>query len=386
MAGALLHIESWRIHVLAIGLKAPVRWAGHSESQIEVVLLDLRTSNGARGVSEMTVRPKWHGETTAGLVEALNERLLPQLRDVDLHDQIAYIHTLSGETQSALARALADMAREDILAQVANLPLQDNMMRSAPFASARDRPAPASARFSCTITRSDPQAMAQEAEYLQRTIGASAFKIKTGQGYATDAAALDAIRRAVGNEPFLSADSNSAGPPEITGQMAEMLASHDVGWFEDPCRLQPDASFTVIAKASAVPVLVDNACRSLLAAKTFLSLGARGLSIKIMKTGISESLAIAHAAAERRAQVTMGICASTSLSAIYSLALFAGLPPELQAMPCEETFFINVADDIMRNPLIFEDGALILPAAGTLADQIDWTKVEQLSISQFQSD
>ena len=379
---AAVRAMGWEIRVLSIPLKTPVRWAGHSENHINVVLLDVRMTNGARGVAEMAVRPKWHGEDVEGLVHALDQRLLPALKVRNWRDATAFDSVFDAEKHSALARSLTDMARQDVLAQTAGLPLQAFLMETGGW---QRQSIPQSAKFSCTITRAAPDAMAQDAIRLQDTTGARAFKVKTGQGLGTDRSAVASIRSVAGAQALLSADSNSAGTPETLGPMSEMLAGHDVRWFEDPCRLFADKRFAPIAASSQLPVLVDNACRSLEAADRFLRLGAAGLSVKIMKTGIAESIAIAHQAEQAGARITVGICASTALSATYSLCLFAGLPGQLKAMPCEETFFVNLAADIFQTPLQFSNGSILLPSAGPLADKIDWRAIDVLTSARIAS-
>lgn len=376
-----LHVVGWKIHLLIIPLQSEVRWAHHSEDHIEVVLLDLHASNGARGVAEMAVRKAWHGEAPAECLAELEKNLLPALRTIDLRSEAAFAAVLTRATGSPLARAIADMARADILAQVQGLALKDYFAGRFDLDTARVRAsADAVAEVSFTIARKAPDAMAREVRFLQDTFGARAFKIKTGQGLDTDCMAVAAIRQATAMEAVFSANSNSAGPPEIVGAMADMLAGEGVGWFEDPCRLTADEGFVAVREASAVPVLVDNACRSLEAAEAFLDLGAQGLSIKLMKSGIGESLDIARLAEKRAARVTIGLCAATSLSAIYSLSIFAALPDTCRAMPCEETYFVNLQQDILVTPLAFQHGVIMLPDMGPLADRLDWRTIERLSV------
>lgn len=387
LSAAALRLANWRLFVLQLPLRSEIRWVAHSERHIDTVLLEITLSNGASGLSEMAVRPKWHGEDVAGLLGELHNTLLPQLVRVDFADDDAIADLLT-KSRSALARALVDMAREDILAQVAALPLHINMARGLSNRKWQDGATGRKSKvpFSCTITRAHPDIMVREASRFQSYVDARAFKIKTGQGYGIDKVAVAAIRDAAGADVVLSVDSNSAGPPNLVAQMSEMIALHDVRWYEDPCRLQADAGFLQVKQDSSVPVLVDNACRSLPAARQFLSLGAQGLSIKIMKTGIAESLAIAKEAAQGQAQVTLGLCASTSLSAMYSFALSAALPDAWQAMPCEDTFFVNLAHDITGSLLAFENGAITLPKAGPLAEKIDWSVVERHTIHRLARD
>ncbi|MGE3245223.1 MAG: mandelate racemase/muconate lactonizing enzyme family protein [Beijerinckiaceae bacterium] len=375
-----MFVTEGKVHVLDIPLRRRFHWAAHSEERIDVVLFELRASNGARGVAEMTVRTKWHGETVQDVVGAL--AVLPSaLQAVDLTSAEMFYGAMRRATKSPLARAIVDMARTDMLAQSDNLTLPQAVARMfLPGAGVEE--VASSAAFSCTITRSQPDRMAREAAHYVETIGARAFKIKTGQGLEADAQAVASIRKVAGKTAVLSADSNRAGPPERVADMAAMLAENAVEWFEDPCHFAADETFVRVRRESCVPVLVDNACRSLPAARSFLDLGAEGLSVKVMKAGIGESLEITRAAQEAGASITVGICASTALSACYSLALFAALPACLRAMPCEETFFLNLDGDILREPLVFAGGEIGLPPPGPMADRIDWAVVSKYSVAR----
>ncbi len=372
-------LKNWRIHVLRVPFHGRVHWAAHSEEGVDVILLEVETLDGLRGVSEMAVREKWHGEGVAGVVAALNGQLLPALARGD-QSQTSFYETLRTATVSPLARALADMAHADVMAQVQSVSLAQWMAQSITGKPAQVA-APLRSAFSCTITRSTPEAMARETACMIERVGARAFKIKTGQGYERDSDAMAAIR-AIASDAFISADSNSAGPPELVAAMSDMLHEHDVRWFEDPCRLQADDGFSRAMEHSRVPVLVDNACRSLVAADAFLGLGAQGLSIKVMKTGLGKSMQIASAAAQKGAAVTIGICASTSLSAIFSLSLYAALPIGWRAMPCEETFFLNLPHDLITDPLSFADGEIVLPSVGPLAEMLNWRAIRSLAIAE----
>lgn len=373
-----LKLARWRIRRLDIPLGRVFRWAGHSEERIDVLLLELETLSGLRGISEMAVRPKWHGETFRDVAVALQSACLPALQAVDLADEASFYKVLAKSTGSPLARALVDMACADILAQQAGLSLLELFARR--LGNADGPHILHRAAFSCTITRAAPQVMAAEAAAAFDRFAVRAFKIKTGQGLETDTAVVSAIRNGAGAGAVLSADSNSAGPTEIVSDMALMLSDQGVVWFEDPCRLHADDRFGAVRAASTLPVLVDNACRSIGSARTFLELGAQGLSVKIMKTGLDESIAIARMAASYNARVTIGICASTSLSAIYSLSLFAALPAAWCAMPCEETFFFNLPQDVLAQPLPLADGDILLPPTGPLADMLDWKAIERMTI------
>jgi L-alanine-DL-glutamate epimerase-like enolase superfamily enzyme len=159
--------------------------------------------------------------------------------------------------------------------------------------------------------------------------------------------------------------------------MSKLLADYGVLLFEDPCALAPNDAFRSILKSSQVPILVDNGCRSILEAKLFLDVGAQALSVKVMKTGITESREIAHLAEVRQSRVAVGISAATSLGAMNALALSASLPIEARCAPCEETFFATM-EEILIEPLTIKGGGIKLPDISGYETLVDWEKVSTL--------
>ena len=70
--------------------------------------------------------------------------------------------------------------------------------------------------------------------------------------------------------------------------------------------------FRTLQQNSKLPIMVDNGCRSVAEGSLFLDAGAQALSVKVMKTGITESRIIADMARSRQARVAVGISATTS--------------------------------------------------------------------------
>jgi L-alanine-DL-glutamate epimerase-like enolase superfamily enzyme len=234
--------------------------------------------------------------------------------------------------------------------------------------------------ISWTVTRAAPSEMARAAAQAAETHGVQAFKVKTGQGLATDRTALRDIRRAVGDDAALYADANAADRAADVPEIANMLADHGVRLLEDPCNFAPNDGFRAIRAGSRLPILVDNGCRSIAEAGLYLDVGAEARSVKVMKTGITESRTITHMAQARHARVAVGISAATSLGALNALALSASLPAETRCAPCEETFFAGM-DDILLEPLRIKDGQVELPPAVGHEPLVDWAKLSSLRAS-----
>jgi len=364
-----LKLTRHHFHALRVPYRRTIRWAGHLESSVDVLLLVLETDRGLRGIGETPVRLHWHAATPASLVAVIEEVFLPQMTNLDLGDEAAVKSFLAKFREHPLAKSLIDTACWDLRAQMSGMPLWRRL-------GASDANVP----ISWTVTRAAPADMAHAAGAAAEAHGVRAFKVKTGQGVATDRSALAEIRSAVGADAALFADSNSAGTAAEIGETSKMLADLGVSLFEDPCPFVPNEGFRAIQQSSRLPILVDNGCRSVAEGSLYLDVGAQALSVKIMKTGITESRVIAEMAQARQARVAVGISATTSLGAIAALSLSASLPDSARCAPCEETFFASI-DDILHQPLRIKAGKVELPAAVGFAPLIDWKKVEALAIT-----
>jgi L-alanine-DL-glutamate epimerase-like enolase superfamily enzyme len=359
-----LKYAAHRLHPLHIPYGRSIKWAGHIEDGVDVLLLVLQTTDGLRGVGETPIRLRWHAATLKSLMVVVEEVFLPALKEVDLEDEAAVDAFLSGYAEHPLAKSLIDAACWDLRARAAGVPLWQRLGAPDPDVD-----------ISWTVTRAPPQEMARQAEQAAATRGVRAFKVKTGQGFDVDRQAVSEVRRAVGAEASLYADSNGADDASLVPDMSMMLADHGVILFEDPCNLAPNDQFRSVQGTSRLPILVDNGCRSLAQARLFLGVGAKALSVKIMKTGITESRVISALAQARQAGVAVGISASSSVGALAALALSASLPPAARVAPCEETFFATM-DDVLLDPLQIKDGKVRLPSTPGYEPLIDWRKVE----------
>jgi L-alanine-DL-glutamate epimerase-like enolase superfamily enzyme len=363
-----LRYAAHRFHPLHIPYGRSIKWAGHTENGIDILLLVLETTEGLRGVGETPIRLRWHAATLKSLMVVLEEVFLPALKEVDLENEVAVDIFLSSYTEHPLAKSLIDASCWDLRAQAASVSLWQHLGAADP-----------NVEISWTVTRAPPREMAGQAEKAGAIHGVRAFKVKTGQGFNVDRQAIGEIRRAVGAGASLYADSNGADKAADIPDMSKMLADHGVILFEDPCNLSPNDQFRSVQETSQLPILVDSGCRSLAQAKLFLDVGAKALSVKVMKTGITESRAISGFAQARQAGVAVGISAASSIGALSALTLSASLPLEARLAPCEETFFATM-DDVLLDPLRIKDGKVRLPSTPGYEPLIDWQKIASLRV------
>jgi L-alanine-DL-glutamate epimerase-like enolase superfamily enzyme len=358
-----LIVEDWDIHPLRLRYHRPLRWASVAEDGADFLLLVLRTADGHRGVAEVPVRVAWTGVNPAALIVVLNEILLPRLKDIDIADRAATDRAIGRIPEQSLAKAVVDAACWDLRAQEAGMPLWKLLggRQTVPV--------------SWILTRQAPDAMAEEAARITGDHGIRTLKLKTGQGLETDRRMLTLVREAVGPGVRLYADANSYYEPEDIGDYTALLSEAGCVMSEDPCAIMPDAAGRAVREASAVPIMIDKYCRNLFQARVYLNWGADAISVKYPKSGISESLRILAEADAAGAQAPLGLSASGSLGSLSTLSLAATRPPSEKLLPAEESFFLQLRDDYVAEPLRIVDGIVTLPDSAGAAGLIDWDKV-----------
>jgi L-alanine-DL-glutamate epimerase-like enolase superfamily enzyme len=360
-------IARWRIGFARLDYVRSVHWAAHSEDYGDCIVLEVETRDGQRGATETIVRAKWHDATPAQVESSLIKAVLPALAHVDWTDPEKVGSTLAPYRKDGFACALADLALWDLRASAANTALWKLLGATA-----------SRVPVSFTLTRTGPAIMAREAAEMRDLYGFTAFKVKTGQGIDIDRRAIAAIRAAVGEDVVIMADSNRAHELSEVRAMSEMLTEAGVVWFEDPCAYTADESFVAAQAQSVLPILVDNQSRSQEAARVFTGLGAKGLSVKTMKTGITESRQVIAHARESGAKVAVGISASGGGGAVHTLSLAASIPADQVCLLCEETFFLYLRNDLLTSSLQVRDGAVELADHPCVAPLIDWRRMDRL--------
>lgn len=360
-----LRIDALVLHPVRIPLGRTVAWASSSETAADYMILELR-AGGARGVAEGTVKLTFAGETLKTLACTFEDIFAPRLVGADASDAAAVAKALAGVREHRLAQAMIDAAIRDLRAQAVGKPL----WRSLGAASG-------TVPLSFTVTRASPAEMAAVARKAIAAHGFGTLKIKTGQGLDRDAEALDAVRAAVGNGIALYCDSNRAYRGEDVAAVTALFAERGAVAAEDPCALAPDRAFAAIREQAWVPILVDGPCRDFASACLFFEAGAPAVSVKLGKSGIGESLAIADAARAAGARVHVGMLAECDLGALAAASLSAALGDPW--LPCEASYFLQLPEGVLQEPLKIADGALMLPETAGFADLVDWPRVARLA-------
>jgi len=358
--GGRMKLERWSLSFYRLPYAKEVRWSNAVEREGLFALLELVADNGARGIAEGTVKASWQGVSPRSLAAALEDLVLPLLRDIDLADSAAVAKALAGIPENRLARALVDSACWTLRAAASGTALWKTWARARVV------------ELSWTVTRDTPGKMAAESADVCGRYGIRALKVKGGQGRDTDLQALREIRAAVGDGVAFFVDANSAYPRDAALDYVKALAQAGVVLAEDPAPLAPDAAFERLQRDCGMPILVDASCSTARDAQLYLERGARAIATKPGRVGLSETRAMEALAKSFGAATTVGIYAESLLGTLISLQ-------QSGTIPAEQTFYLAMTSQVTAFELPIRAGCVELPDVADMASLVDWDRVRSLA-------
>ncbi len=354
-----MKLERWSLHFYRLPYAREVVWANAREDSGLFALLKLE-ADGFSGIAEGTLKHNWSGVSPGSLAAALEDFLIPRLREVDLTNERIVAQAFAGIPENRLAKGMIESACWTLRAAHAREPLWKM------WDAGRTR------EVAWTVTRQRPSLMAAESAEVCAKYGFRVLKVKGGQSVQTDLQALKEIRAAVGPKVELTVDANSHYARGDAPEYVRKLAAAGVTVAEDPCPLQPDAQFEALQKGSPLPILVDRTCASKEDAALYLERGAKALSTKPGRVGLAETRAIAAMAAMRGARTAVGIYAESALGTLINLQ-------QPGSMAAEQTFFRTMTAQVSTVVPEIRGGMIELPLEADLSKLVDWECVRRFA-------
>jgi L-alanine-DL-glutamate epimerase-like enolase superfamily enzyme len=205
--------------------------------------------------------------------------------------------------------------------------------------------------------------------------------MKGGQGPETDFAALAEIRRAIGDSIDIYVDVNQYYDRKTSLRYVREMAGRGVKLVEDPYPLQPDEEFRAFQEQCPIPILVDTHCTASADARAFLAHGAQAISLKPGRLGLTEARRCARIADDHRAHTVVGLFAESDIGTLNSAQLASTRAIDGGGLPAEISFFLMMRESLLAAPLQADNGILLLPDRPSIAELVDWSKVERLQLN-----
>jgi L-alanine-DL-glutamate epimerase-like enolase superfamily enzyme len=342
-------IESVEAIPIGIPLKRPLRWgaAGRIE-RLEHVLVRIRTRDGIVGWGEAAPRPMIYGESLSSVMHALTQWFGPAIKGMDCTAPETIVASMDTVAGNPSAKSAIELAVYDAAARTAGMPLRR-------YLGGWSNEVQVGYMLSIGVLHD----VVAEALAVKRETGINGFKIKAGLNPDEDVQLIKTLRHELGPDAVLYPDFNEQYTLHSAIRAINEMAQYGIAWVEEPIPVAQHEQRLALARALAVPILVDDSATTLPAAARQLASGIAGvLCIKVARTGIRQSQRILACGAAFGVKSLVGSQGLTDLGTCHS-AEFAAAYRDVTG-PADLGNFIKQSDFVLDNSLAIKDGKLRL--------------------------
>lgn len=360
-----MKITRFDLRIADLAYKEPIQWARSSEASSQYVLLQIWTDAGLVGLAETVDKPTWTGSNpllTCQQLRALYEPLLVGLDPLRPDHVSAEVNRVSGWNT---AKVLLDLALTDLQAKSDGLPLWKYLGGWSD-----------TVELSWLLNLGEHERRIAEAEEMAARYGFAAFKVKIGRDPKADVEYVRRFRERLGPSVLITLDANSLYTFQEAMRVAQRLQELDLYLFEDPCPMpSPDAVERVVQRC-AIPVMVESESSGPQQVKQFLDVGAPAVEFKLPAVGYRQADEIRRSCEARGAISGIGLSAESSIGSLQSMHLHAS-KRQFQSLPAENSFFLELEEDLIVPPLEVIGGKVTLPSGPGIGVDLNAAVVER---------
>ncbi len=194
-------------------------------------------------------------------------------------------------------------------------------------------------------------------------------------------AVCKAVRAAVGPEVELHIDGNRGWTAAESARAVQLLADVGLSRVEERCPADDVLARRWLVAQCPIPFVADESVSTPAdVTREILAGAATAISIKTGRTGFSDSLRVSHLAEGLGVEVVIGNQIDAQLGTVCSLVF--GASQEITARSAAElSNYLDLADDLLEQPLVIKAGRLSVPDGAGLGIRLDKEKV-----SHYRSD
>jgi muconate cycloisomerase len=346
---------------VALPLRSPMKMAGITIAKAENLLVRVESADGTVGWGEAPSAPTMTGDTLGGLVAAVRDHLAPALIGQDAWP--------NNDRRPMLRRALVGNTGAHSAVEMALLDMAGHAARTRLIDAAMAKPARRDVAPMWLLGNATTEDDIAEARAKQ-TEGFGFFKLKIGvKLLATEIAAAYAIREAL-PDATLCADANCGLTLAAARRYMERTRDADLAFVEQPLPADDLTGLKALARATKVPIGVDEGIHSLADIAAVRRAGAKGVSLKLIKLGGFRD-AIAAGRLCRKLGLKINVAAKIAESSIGTAAavhLACAVPNVDWGVSLTNLY---LAEDVVKTPIALRGGLVALPAGHGLGVEID---------------
>jgi muconate cycloisomerase len=368
-----LAIRSLRATIVDVPTVRKHKLASLSVAAQSYVVVQAQLANGVEGIGEASTLggPRWSEESVEGIKAVIDAYLAPALigQRADQFERSGALMDSAAKRNNA-AKSAVDTALMDAVGRTLGLPVVSML-----GGMVRER-----VPVLWTLASGDP---GQEIEEAERKLSArlhNTFKVKVGaQSPEADLARLARLSKALADRATLIVDANQAWDETVAGGCLPRLGELGVKLVEQPVPAWNVPGLARLRARSPVPIMADECVFSAHDMLTVASAAAADVvSLKLVKHGSLLNTRKVAAVAEAAGISLYGGCLlESSIGAAAHLHVFASLR-EL-GWGCEHFGPQIITDDLVTQPLRFEDFHVHLPTGPGIGVVVDEGKLRRYS-------
>ncbi len=293
----------------------PFRITGWVHNQAKNIEITLELENGAIGKGEASYSYRVNGEMISALL-AMQDDVEEMLKGMDVKNYRKIFNVIDGFSRTAPSlKAGVQFAVLDALSVEIDLPVYQ-ILGGATNKIKTDK----------TVGIDEMEKMVEKAKKLYYTQGFETLKIKVGENLKEDIEKITAISEATKGASYI-VDANQGYSPKEAIQFAKAAYDNGVNIvvFEQPTMWNNHDGLKLIRENSPFPIAADESAKSKYDVFELVKNGCVDfVNIKLMKSGISDALAIVELAKTVDIGLMIGCMSESSLGINQSVHFAAG--------------------------------------------------------------
>lgn len=334
------------------------------------LLIQIELENGLIGIGEGTTPGIWwNGESVETMQLVINQYLTPILVGQDPRNIEQLLQTFDRHVRAnPFAKATVEMALYDVVGKIYKAPV--HQLLGGLYQNAID--------VKWALATGDADGDIAEGKECVSSGKYKDFKIKAGKHEpADDAQRAIKIAEGLRGVSTIGIDPNGSWDRLTAVRWMERLNEAGVDFLEQPLAPLDFDGAAKLVSMGKVPVMADESVATIQDAQRLVQLKAADIfSLKIHKSGgMRNTLKVAAIAEAAGISCFGGTSLESSIGSAASIHAFGAI--RNLDYGCETFGPQWLADDIVKNPLEFKDGKILVPMGAGLGVELDEAKVEK---------
>ncbi len=357
-----LKIERIEVIPYSIPYTHPLKFASGEVANADHVLVRVYTDDGVVGVADAPPRPYTYGETQESIGTIIERTFAPQLIGLEIMDR-EQIHAVMRRTiHNQVAKGAVDIAVWDAIGKTLRTPVHKLL------GGFTDR-----MRVSHMLGFRPAQELLDEALRFGEQYGITTFKLKVGRRpLSLDVEACHVLREGLGEDVEIYLDANRGWTANEALEVLRRTEGLGLTMLEEPCDAKEALSRRRLVDKSPIPVVGDESVPTAGdASRELLSGGCNAICIKTARSGFTEATEILGLCTGLGVDVTMGNQIDTQIGSLATVT-FGAAHEATSRRAGELSNFLDMADDLLSDPLRIIDGTIAvrdLPGVGAEIDE-----------------